>query len=101
MEKKSVHELIETKEFKRLIRRRWILSAILLVFLFFIYYGFILLIALDKAFISQKIGAYTTLGIPLGVLVIILAVILTAIYVIIANKYYDPEVKKLKEKLFK
>ena len=37
-----------------------------------IYYGYIVLIAVDKAFMAQKIGEVTTLGIPLGVLVILL-----------------------------
>ena len=50
----------------------------------------------NKAFVAQKIGEFTTLGIPLGVAVIVFAWVLTAIYVVWANKSYDPEVERLR-----
>ncbi len=97
--KKSVHELIESPDFKRLVRTRWSVSLVLLALLFVSYYGYILLIAADKAFVSQKIGEVTTLAIPLGVASILIAWVLTAYYVVWANKSYDPEVERLKNEL--
>jgi uncharacterized membrane protein (DUF485 family) len=94
---KSTHEMLESQDFKRLVARKWRISIILLVFLFVIYYGYILLVAWDKAFLAQKIGEATTLGIPLGVAVIVLAWILTAYYVRWANRVYDGEVARLKD----
>jgi uncharacterized membrane protein (DUF485 family) len=96
---KTTHEVIESKEFKRLVSKRWSVSLVLLALLFVSYYGYILLIATDKAFVSQKIGEVTTLAIPLGIASIVIAWLLTAYYVMWANKSYDPEVERLKSEL--
>jgi uncharacterized membrane protein (DUF485 family) len=97
--RKTAHEMLESKEFNGLVSRRWRLSIILTACLFVLYYGYIVLIAIDKSFMARKIGAVTTLGIPLGVLVIVLSWVLTAIYVMWANNIYDPEVNKLKDQM--
>ena len=96
---KTTHEVIESKEFKHLVAKRWTVSLVLLALLFVSYYGYILLIAADKAFVSQKIGEVTTLAIPLGIASIVIAWLLTAYYVMWANKSYDPEVERLKSEL--
>ena len=45
-----------------------------------LYYGFILLVAFNKEFLSQKLGAgVMTVGIPLGFGVIVFTVVITAI----------------------
>jgi len=98
---KSVHEIIESEEFKHLVARRWRVSLILLALLFISYYGYILLIAANKAFVAQKIGEVTTLAIPLGVGAIVIAWVLTAFYVVWANRSYDPEVERIKGQLQK
>jgi uncharacterized membrane protein (DUF485 family) len=96
---KTARDLLDSKEFKRLVTRRWRLSIVLTACLFALYYGFIVLIALDKAFMATKIGAFTTLGIPFGVAVIVVSWVLTAIYVVWANTRYDAEVNRLKDKV--
>lgn len=64
----------------------WILTILMLV----VYYGYIALIAFDKAFLAQPIGnGVTTLGIPLGMFVIVFTVVITGIYVRRANQRYD------------
>jgi len=96
---KSAHELLESPDFKHLVSRRWSVSLVLLVLLFVSYYGYILLVGLNKELMAQKIGDVTTLGIPLGVASIVIAWFLTAFYVMWANKSYDPEVERLKGQL--
>jgi uncharacterized membrane protein (DUF485 family) len=96
---KTTDELLASRDFKRLVSKRWTVSIILTILLFIIYYGYILLVAVDKPFLAQKVGEATTLGIPLGVLVIVLSWVLTVIYVIWANSSYDGEVKRLKDQL--
>ena len=96
---KSAREILASEELRRLVRRKWTVSVILTLCLFVVYYGFILLIAVDKAFLARKVGAYTTLGIPLGVAVIVLSWVLTAIYVAWANGSYDAAVKELTEQV--
>ncbi len=54
------------------------------------YYGFILLVAFDKPLLATRIGAgVTTLGMPIGVAVIVFTIIITWIYVRRANREYD------------
>ncbi len=88
--------VLESPEFKQLVARRWTVSLLLLAILFLVYYGFILMV--KEPAMSQRIGAVTTLAIPVGVFVIVAAFALTAFYVWWANKSYDPEVARLKEK---
>ncbi|MFL5248081.1 MAG: DUF485 domain-containing protein [Myxococcales bacterium] len=97
--RKTVHEVIASDAFRALVRKRWTLNVTLLAALFVTYYGFILLIAWDRPLITSKIGAYTTLGIPLGVGVIVVAWIWTAIYVVVSNTKHDPEVERLRKEL--
>lgn len=94
--KQTARQMLDSPEFKRMVTKRWTFSVILTIALFVIYYGYIVLIAVDKPFMAQKIGEVTTLGIPLGVAVILLSWVLTAIYVVWANTVHDPEVRKLK-----
>lgn len=92
-------ELLKSGGFRSLVRRKWIVSILLTTLLFVLYYGFILLIAYDKPLLAKKIGLATTLGIPLGVAVIVLAWVLTALYVAWANARYDADVRTLRDQL--
>jgi uncharacterized membrane protein (DUF485 family) len=54
------------------------------------YYGFILLVAFNKPLLASKIGnGVTTVGMPLGVAVIVFTIIITWIYVRRANTEFD------------
>jgi uncharacterized membrane protein (DUF485 family) len=55
------------------------------------YYGFILLVAYNKEFLAAKVsaGATMSVGVPLGVGVILFTIILTWIYVRRANSEFD------------
>lgn len=77
----------------RLVRRRsrfgWLLTGAMLV----VFFGYILLIAFDKALLARPVfGGTTSLGIPLGIGVILLGIALTAVYVRRANREFDPEI---------
>lgn len=54
------------------------------------YYGFILLVAFNKPLLAQKLGTgVTTVGMPLGVAVIVFTIIITWVYVRRANSEFD------------
>jgi len=54
------------------------------------YYGFILLVAFNKPLLAQKLGTgVTTVGMPLGVAVIVFTIIITWIYIRRANSEFD------------
>lgn len=61
------------------------------------YYGFILLVAYDKEFLARKLGAgmVTSLGIPIGVGVIVFTIIITWVYVRRANGEFDQLTKDI------
>ncbi len=94
-------EMLASPAFKKLVSTRWTVSIVLLILLFVVYYGYILLIAYNHSFMASKISetGVTTWGIPLGVLTIVLAWILTFAYVLWANSVYDKEVARLKDQL--
>lgn len=84
--------------YQELVRRRsslgWMLSAIMLV----VYFGFIMLVAYAPKFLGTPIGTgVTTIGIPIGLSVIVLAFLLTGIYVRKANSSYDTLIRKIVE----
>ncbi|MDM0036005.1 DUF485 domain-containing protein [Variovorax sp. J22P271] len=64
----------------------WWLTALMMV----VYYGYIALIAFDKPFLAQPIGAgVTTIGIPIGLGVIVFTILITAFYIRRANGEFD------------
>ena len=64
----------------------WTMTLLMMV----VYYGYIALIAFNKPFLAQPIGAgVTTVGIPIGMGVIVFTIIITAIYVRRANSEFD------------
>lgn len=92
-------KILNSSEFKSLVRSKNAISLILTVAELVVYFGFVLLIAYNKDFLSQKIYGPVTVGIPVGIGVIVISWILTGIYVAWSNKKYDQKVSEIKEKL--
>ncbi|HEX7122590.1 MAG TPA: DUF485 domain-containing protein [Gemmatimonadaceae bacterium] len=78
-----------------LARQRWRLALGLTVAMIAIYFGFILLIAYNKAFLARRIAPGLSVGILLGALVIVASWLLTWVYVRWANAHYDRELRDL------
>ena len=82
--------ITKNPKFHEFIAMRSRYSIVMAVVSAAIYYGFILLVAFDKELLAKKIGAgVTSLGVPLGVGVIAITIILTWIYVRRANTEFD------------
>ncbi len=96
---RKAKDILDSPEFKALVAKRWTVSIVMLALLFLSYYGYILLIGFDRAWVSRKVGDVTTLAIPLGIGAIVAAWVLTGVYVWWANRKYDPEVERLKRLL--
>lgn len=84
--------------FQELVARRtrfaWALSAAMLA----IYFGFIFIIAFAPKTLGTPLGSgVTTLGIPIGLLVIVSAFVLTGIYVRRANSEFDEITREIIE----
>jgi uncharacterized membrane protein (DUF485 family) len=63
----------------------WTLTIIMLV----LYYGYIALVAFDPSMIAAKLSGSITIGLVIGVALILASIILTGIYVLRANSQYD------------
>jgi uncharacterized membrane protein (DUF485 family) len=100
MKQEMVDRIKNDPDFLQLTRERskfaWTLTIVMLV----IYFGFVLVIAFDPALLGTPLseGSVTTVGIPVGVGVILSAFILTGIYVRRANTEFDELTAKIKAK---
>ena len=89
-------QVLDSAEFHRLVAGRWRVSLTLTALLFILYYGYIILIATNRQFVSRPVSGSTTAGILIAAGVIAGAWVLTAAYVVWANRHYDPAVSKLR-----
>ncbi|MCJ2049531.1 DUF485 domain-containing protein [Methylobacterium sp. J-070] len=85
----QVERIARTPEFQQLVAERtrfgWTLTILMLV----VYFGFIGLIAFDKSLLAVKVGGTASLGLFMGVFVILFAFALTGVYVARANTRFD------------
>ncbi len=75
--------------------KRWKIALTLSVIMLVIYFGFILLVALGKPFLSIILIPGLSVGILLGALTIVSCFILNGIYIVWANGVYDEEVAQV------
>ena len=89
MDNATLRQIESDPNFIKLVRERdtlgWTLTIIMLV----IYYGFIALVAFAPSVIAVKLAGSITLGIILGLAIIVAAIVLTGIYVMRANADFD------------
>jgi len=99
MNKALIEKIKNDPDFQKLVKERTRIMIILTFVELVVYYGFILLVAFNKEFLAQKLGeGVTTIGIPIGIGVIVISFLLTGIYVYIANKDFDELTEKIKQK---
>jgi len=85
-----IEKIRNNPKYEELRSKRLGFGVFLTILMLVVYYGYIALIAFNKPFLSQTIGSgVTTIGIPMGLGVIVFTVIITGIYVRRANREYD------------
>ena len=80
---------------RALAARRTRLAVSLTIAMIVLYFGFILLIAYDKALMGSLLGPGLSVGILAGALVIVVSWLLTFAYVRWANDHYDRELAEI------
>ena len=99
MENQTIARVRSHPKFAELIEKRskyaWSLSIVMLA----IYYGFVLVVAFTPQVLGIPVapGAVTTVGIPIGVLIIVAAFVLTGLYVRRANAEFGALVQQVIE----
>ncbi len=98
MKKEEIEAIKNDPNFQTLVTKRssfaWTLTIAMLV----VYFAFILTIAFNPSALGVPLssGSVTTIGIPVGILIIVFAFILTGIYVRRANSEFDELTEKIK-----
>lgn len=100
MTHEQVEQIKNNPKYQELVSKRssfaWTLSVIMLV----IYYAFIMIIAFNPEILGAKTGeGVMTVGIPVGIAIIIIAFALTGIYVKRANGEFDELAQQVKDEL--
>lgn len=95
-EDKALERFADDPRFQALVRRRDRFAGLLSAVVLLAYFGFILLVAFAKPLLARPLaGGATSLGIPVGLGVILLAIALTGLYVRRANRDFDAEAGRL------
>jgi uncharacterized membrane protein (DUF485 family) len=89
------------RELKIIAARRWRVAVALTATMLVTYFGFLLLVAYDKAGLGALVMPGLSWGILLGALVIVVAWAVTGIYVRWANRHYDSALDEIRAKLKK
>lgn len=99
MDINTAKRIRENPKYQELVSKRtsfgWKLSITMLA----IYYAFILVIAFNPSVLGTSLGGVTTVGIPVGILIILSAFVLTGIYVKRANGEFDKLNQEIKDEL--
>lgn len=89
MDASTLRRIEADPNYQKLVSERksfgWTLATITLV----MYYGYIAIVAFAPAIISTKVAGDITIGIIMGVAIILASILLTGIYVLRANSQYD------------
>ena len=86
----AIEKIQRDPAYQQLRSKRNKLGLTLTVLMLVVYYGYVALIAFDKEFLAQPIGAgVTTLGIPIALFVIVFTVAITLFYIRRANNEFD------------
>jgi uncharacterized membrane protein (DUF485 family) len=95
----KVQEIVNSDKFQKLVKKRLSVSLTLTAVMLIVYFGFILTIAFYKELLAYKIGEHLTIGLPIGIGIIVFAWILTGLYTRWANQSYDKSVRELRDQV--
>ena len=103
MTPQTIETIGQNPKYKELVRARsrfaWTLSILMLL----VYYTFIMTIAFKPELLAMPLsdGSVISLGIPVGIGIILFSFLLTGLYVYKANNTYDPLLEEIKSDLEK
>jgi len=90
MDESMATRVANNPKYQELKTKRMRFGVWLTISMLVVYYGFIVLVAFYKPLMATRIGAgVTTLGMPIGLFVIVFTIAITAIYVRRANTEFD------------
>lgn len=99
MNKELIEKIKANPDYQTLVKKRSGFAIMLSIAILVVYLAFILTIAFNPTLLGTPLseGSVTTVGIPVGIAVIIFAFVLTGIYTSRANGEFDDLAKKIKD----
>ena len=102
MQDDLVQRIAAHPKYQELKAKRTSLGWTLTILMMIVYYGFILLVAFKKDFLAQRLGdGVMTVGMPIGLGVILFTVLITVIYIRRANSEYDTLAARIQKAVLK
>lgn len=102
MDGDMVTRIASHPKYQELKRKRTSFGVWLTISMLVVYYGFILLVAFNKPFLATRLGAgVMTMGMPIGLAVIVFTIVITAIYVRRANSEFDAMSEEINKAVLK
>jgi uncharacterized membrane protein (DUF485 family) len=102
VDKELVEKIKANPSYQKLVSTRSAFAWKLTITILVVYYAFILLIAFSPETLGASLsGGMTTVGIPVGIAIIVFAFALTGIYVKRANSEFDDLLKEVKSDIEK
>jgi uncharacterized membrane protein (DUF485 family) len=89
MDQVSLRRIENDPNYQRLVSERRSLGWTLAIITLIMYYGYIAIVAFAPSVIAVPLFGSITVGIVLGVAIILASILLTGIYVVRANAEYD------------
>jgi uncharacterized membrane protein (DUF485 family) len=101
MNKELVDMIKSNPDYQELVSKRTGFSIKLTIAMLVVYFTFILTIAFDPSLLGTPISpdSVTSIGIPIGIAIIIFAFVLTGIYTKRANGEFDELSNKIKQSI--
>lgn len=101
MEKDLIEKIQSNEDYRQLLKKRSSFSITLTIVMLVVYFAFILTIAFKPSLLGTPLseGSVVTIGIPIGIAIIIIAFVLTGIYTYRANGEFDDLSNKIKNEL--
>ena len=101
MNKELVEKIKENPDYQKLVKTRNGFAIKLSISMLVVYFIFILTIAFNPTFLGTPLssGSVTSIGIPIGMGIIIFAFVLTGIYTKRANGEFDDLANKVKNSI--
>ena len=99
MNEETLKKIQSNPKYLELVHKKTSLGWTLAIAMLAIYYGYILILAFDPSLLGRPLyaGATMTVGIPVGVCIILSAFVLTGVYVRRANREFDPLTRQIVE----
>lgn len=89
-ESEVIEKIQKHPKYKELVEMRNRFGILLTLIMLAVYYGFILVIAFKKELLAVKLGAgVMSVGIPIGIGIILFTILITGFYVLRANGKFD------------